>query len=146
MRLRFKLSRRGLHPILAAVLLLAVTVAAGAFVYNAFFSQASSASKAAAVAITHVELNKGDVHCMFSITVKNVGNQQIDWCNVHIWGEGGWHKSWGIGAMEPGVSRGGSWMVDHWNFTLGRSYAVQVDFGTPDGGYYSTSTTVVCTR
>ena len=141
-----KLNHQGLSPLLATVILLAIAVAGGAFVYTAFFSQAGSASKSAAVGITHVELSKGDVHCMLSITVRNIGTQEISWCNVHIWGNNGQHYSWGIGGMQPGQSRGGSWLIDHWNFTLGRSYLVQVDFGTPDGGYYSTSLTVTCTR
>jgi flagellin-like protein len=140
----FLRDRQGVSPLLAAIILIAIVVAGGVVVYNVFFSASSTISKTASIEITHVELIKGSSHCMFSISVRNVGTQEITWCNAHIWGNNGQHYWWGMGGMQPGQSRGGSWMVDRWNFQTGRTYIVQVDFGTADGGYFSTSTSVTC--
>ena len=140
------LNRRGLHPLLATVLLIAITITGAAFTYTVFFSHAGATGKHATVDIARVNLTKSDVGCLFTITIKNTGNVEITYANVRLQRDDGNNYSWSLGSLQPGQEKGTSQWVDVGQFTLGKEYVVWVDFGTADGGVGSTSTTVMCTR
>ena len=140
------LNRRGLHPLLATVLLIAITITGAAFTYTVFFSHAGATGKHATVDIARVNLTKSDVGCLFTITIKNTGNVEITSATVGLQRNDGGTYSWNLGGLSPGQERGTSQWVDAGQFTLGRSYTVWIDYDTADGGRGSTSTTVMCTR
>ena len=70
-------SGRAVSPLLATVLLLAITVAGGALVYSVFFSQAGSAVGSLDIQLVEAVMHKvGDIVTV-SVTVKNSGTAEV---------------------------------------------------------------------
>ena len=72
--------RKGVSPILATVILIAITVAAGLFLYQAFFGDLGIASQSRLVQITSAQLivPTGSSTGTVTIVIKNSGSSAIN--------------------------------------------------------------------
>jgi len=75
--------RKGLSPLLATVILIGVTVAAGGAVYSIYTGSSTAASASNTIQIETVNAVKGSNHADFTATVKNVGTSP--WKSLEIW-------------------------------------------------------------
>lgn len=74
--------RKGVSPILATVLLLAVTIVGSALAYSTFTQASSTATESSNITILDANLVATDNHGSFSMTVKNSGTKS--WKSVTV--------------------------------------------------------------
>jgi len=75
--------KKGVSPILATVILLGITVAAGGAVYAIWTGQSTQISASNLIQIDTVNAVKGSNHADFTITVKNIGTSP--WKELEVW-------------------------------------------------------------
>lgn len=81
--LRERRRKKGLSPILATVILLGITVAAGGAVYAIWTGQSTQVSASNLIQIDTVNAVKGSNHADFTVTVKNIGTSP--WKELEVW-------------------------------------------------------------
>jgi len=132
-------SRKAVSPLLATIILIAITVAAGLVIYNLFFSTAGTISSTLQVDIISCDLVKTATpsRVLLSITVKNTGNKPITTCKVSIWDDSGTEKPATGGGeiltatLNPGAFASYSFTDANigTGFTVGKSYPVKIKAG-----------------
>lgn len=75
--------RKGISPILATVILMGITVAAGGIVYSIWTGSSTSASSQNQIRVESVTAVKGSNHADFALTVGNIGTNP--WKKVEVW-------------------------------------------------------------
>ncbi|MGH9876334.1 MAG: archaellin/type IV pilin N-terminal domain-containing protein [Nitrososphaerales archaeon] len=75
--------RKGLSPILATVILIGITVAAGGAVYAIWTGSSASASSSNVIRVDSLTAVKGSNHADFAITVTNSGS--TPWKTIEVW-------------------------------------------------------------
>lgn len=75
--------RRGLSPLLATVILLGVTVAAGGAVYSIYTGSSAAVSSSNVIKVDSATAVKGSQHADFAITVTNAGTNP--WKAIEVW-------------------------------------------------------------
>jgi flagellin-like protein len=137
--------RKAVSPLLATIILIAITVAAGLVIYNVFFSTAGTMSQQLNVQPTSVDIVKAGTITLVSATIKNTGNKPITSCNVTVWGDSG-TATLSLGALDVGQSKSTSTTnPSDFSVTVGKAYPVKVDAAASDGSTFSKSFTVTCT-
>jgi flagellin-like protein len=142
-------SRKAVSPLLATIILIAITVAAGLVIYNLFFSTAGTISSTLQVDIISCDLVKTATpsRVLLSITVKNTGNRPITTCKVSIWDDSGTEKPTGgkeivTATLNPGAFASSS-ITDTdigTGFTIGKSYPVKIKAGDGTSTFEKTIT------
>ncbi|MBO3809762.1 MAG: hypothetical protein FGF50_09255 [Candidatus Brockarchaeota archaeon] len=138
--------RRAVSPLIATIILIAITVAAGLVIYNIFFSTAGVMSAQLSIQVVSVDIIKTSATTLISATVKNAGNKPITACTVTVYVDGG-TVSLTLGSMEPGQTKSASTttLPSGASVTVGRTYPVKIDATASDGSTISKSMSVTCT-
>ncbi len=76
--------RKAISEMLAVIIMLALTIVAGAFVYQVFFSRSSTYSNVSSITIQSAEISNGEV----VLTVKNTGSTTLSSLGVQIYYQG----------------------------------------------------------
>ena len=149
MRLRRKVfGRKAVSPLLATIILIAITVAAGLVIYNLFFSTAGTISQQLNVQIISVDVVKTSSTTLVSATIKNTGNKPISSCHVYVYVDGTTTPvDLNLGSIDVGQSKSSSTttLPTGGSVTVGNAYPVKVDATAADGSTFSKSFTVTCT-
>jgi flagellin-like protein len=82
-RISVNRKRRGLSPLLATVLLLGITIAAGGAVYALYTGSTTTASNTNSIRVDSATAVKGSNHADFAITISNAGN--TPWDTLEVW-------------------------------------------------------------
>jgi flagellin-like protein len=144
MRLRRKaFGRKAVSPLLATIILIAITVAAGLVIYNVFFSTAGTISSQLNIQIVSIDLVRTSSTKLFSITIKNSGNKPISSINVTAYLEPSfgtnpvaWTFSGSSLNLQPGQvwsSSGTSLPTGAKDLVVGQSYPVTISVTASDG-------------
>jgi flagellin-like protein len=137
--------RRAVSPLLATIILIAITVAAGLVIYNVFFSTAGTISAQLNIQIISIDVVKAGSTTLVSATIKNTGNKPITNCIVTVWGDSGMAML-NLGAIDVGQSKSQSTTNPAgFSVTVGKVYPVKIDATAAEGSTLSKSLTVVCT-
>jgi len=139
-------ARRGISPLIATIILIAITVAGGLLIYSMFLSTGSIWGAKGQVAVENVKLVKdssGSV--LFSITLKNTGNKPVQSLTVKLAGQ---DVGLTLGnPLQPGQST--SFVGDApqipGGYIIGNSYTVAIEAVFTDGSTFADTLTVVCT-
>jgi flagellin-like protein len=77
--------KRGISPLIATIILIAICIAGGALIYSIFFSTASTLNSTPQVNVQSISLVKDSSgNVAFSITIKNVGNKPLSSLNITL--------------------------------------------------------------
>jgi len=143
-------SRKAVSPLLATIILIAITVAAGLVIYNLFFSSVGTMSSTLQVDIISCDLVKtaSPSKVLLSITVKNTGNRPITTCKVSIWDNTPTEKpATGGGeiltaSLNPGAFASYSFTDTNigTSFDVGKSYPVKIKAGDGTSTFEKTIT------
>jgi len=87
MKLKLKLGKRGISPLIATIILIGICVAGGLLIYNLFFSTTGTITQRGQVEVVTVDLVKSSGGTTFSITIKNTGNKPVTELNVTLEGQ-----------------------------------------------------------
>jgi len=139
-----RLGKRGISPLIATIILIAICVAGGLLIYNVFFSTSNTITAKGQLEITNVELIKSSGGVTFTITVKNAGNKPVSGLTVLLEG-----NDLGLvfsGPLEPGQSWSSSTstMPSGLTITVGNEYTVTVNATFSDGSTFSDGIKVKC--
>lgn len=140
-------ARRGISPLIATIILIAITVAGGLLIYSMFMSTGSIWGTKGQVSIENIKLVKDTAGSVtFSITIKNTGNKPVQSLEVKLAGE---DVNIALsGALQPGQSTayvGAAPQLSQGEYVIGNSYTVTIKATFTDGSVFTDTMTVVCT-
>ncbi|MEM1793084.1 MAG: archaellin/type IV pilin N-terminal domain-containing protein [Thermofilaceae archaeon] len=139
-------ARRGISPLIATIILIAITVAGGLLIYSMFLSTGSIWGAKGQVAVENVKLVKdssGSV--LFSITIKNTGNKPVESVSIKLAGQ---DVDFSLrNPLQPGQSTSyvGDAPAITGDYIIGNSYTVAIEAVFTDGSTFADTLTVVCT-
>jgi flagellin-like protein len=142
-------TNKAISPIIATIILIAITVAFGLVVYGIATGVAGSASSNTQLSViqaTLVQPSSGSAS--FSMTLKNSGSTPLNHLNVNVQGLTGLTNSSLTMMPQTTLSPGESISVmgtSTASCTVGNTYVIQISATAGNGGSYSTSTSVACT-
>lgn len=142
------LARRGISPLIATIILIAITVAGGLLIYSMFMSTGSIWGAKGQVAVENIKLVKNtDGAVTFAITVKNTGNKPIQSDGLTVKLEGQTVAITLNSDLQPGqsVSFVGDAPSLAAGYVIGKTYIVTIQATFSDGSSFSDTLTVTCT-
>jgi flagellin-like protein len=143
---------RAISPLIATIILIAITIVGGLLIYNLFFATSSTASSTSAISVQNIDLvvPGGSGNAQFSITVKNTGNKPIKNYTITIIGENGQNST--SRNLSTQIQPGQTFSVQYTpvnatnkallTFVVGKYYAVNIQVTFSDGTTFATSTSV----
>jgi len=136
---------KGVSPLIATIILMAITVGAGLVIYSLFFGTAGTLSAQLSIQVVSVDIVKTSSHILVSATIKNTGNKLISSCTVTIYGDSG-TATLNLGSIDVGQTKSAS-ATDPSGFTVtaGKTYPVKIAASASDGSALDKSLTVTCT-
>lgn len=136
---------KGVSPLFATVVLVALTISAGAIAYILIQNWVASESPMLDVQLVSVKLMKTSGAILVSATARNSGTVQITSCTVTIRGDGGNSTLLELGSIAPGKTASKS-VVNPPDFdvTVGHSYVAKVRAEAPDGSAIEKIVPTVC--
>ena len=137
---------RAISPLIATIILIAITIVGGLLIYNLFFATSSTASSTSAISVQNIDLvvPGGSGNPQFSITIKNTGNKPITGYNITIIGENG-TKSISKSSLPSPIQPGQTFSEQYapsLTFVVGKYYAVNIQVTFSDQTTFATSTSV----
>ena len=138
-------NRRAVSPLLATIILIAITVAGGLVIYNLFFSTAGTLSAQTSIHVESMDIVKTSSQILVSATIKNSGNKPITACTMTIYGDTG-TATLNLGAIDPGQSKSTTLAnPSGFSVTVGKSYPLRITVTASDGSTLDKSMSVTCT-
>ena len=141
---------KGLSPLVAAIILIALVIAGAVIVYALFTTLFTAQSKILQVQITSAFISKvGASQALAGVSVKNVGTSAVASCTATFYDDNGRSFALGLGPMNPGETVSATNMTPPgvpYAFEDSTDYPLVV-VATKGGGSnesYSTSLTVTC--
>jgi len=149
-----KLGKRGISPLIATIILVAICVAGGLMVYSTFFSASSTLMTKGQLEVESIDLVKDtEGNVVFSITIKNTGNKPVkaeaNALLVTLASEGAWDATPKEGenylSLQPGqtVSLVQTGLTGS-SYTIGNSYNVVIEATFSDDSTFAHTTSVKC--
>lgn len=145
-----KMKRKAISPLIATIILIAITVVGGLLIYSVFYSTSGTLGAKGQISVEAVDLVKQtDGTTTFSITAKNTGNKPAVSLTVKLADEASQNlKVAGNNIandnpLQPGQSAtliyepAGVYIV-------GNSYNVVIEAKFSDGSMFTTTTSVMC--
>ena len=141
--------RKGISPLIATIILIAICVAGGLLIYTVFFSTTGTITAKGQLTVEAIDLVKQtDGAAAFTITIKNSGNRPISaptsYLNVTIKGTE-YKVPLPSGGLQPGQST--SFLKTFpapADFVVGSTYTVVIKAKFDDGSTFTTTTSVQC--
>ncbi len=135
----------GVSPLLATIILIAITVAAGLVIYNLFFSAVGTLSTQLNIQVISLDIIKTSSQTLISVTIKNSGNKPISSCTVTVYGDSGM-ATLNLGSIDVGQTRSGSTVnPSGFSVTAGKTYPVRIRVTAADGSTLDKSLSVAAT-
>lgn len=132
--------RRGISPLLAIIITVAVALSVGAFIFAWSFGLMRTGSSQAEVQVEHARLlyTTGNGWC-FTIAVKNTGTISTSDVRFYIIGYRGDTRI--TYTIDPGKTSSGTWCGG--SAVIGRTYTLILEVSFKDGSYKEYQVTIV---
>lgn len=142
--------KRGISPLIATIILIAICVAGGALIYSIFFSTASTINATGQLNVQSINLiTDTQGNTAFSVTIKNVGNKPINSLNVTLANEplAVVSSITPTAPLQPGQSASytPTTPLNSNSYIIGNTYNVIISAQTTDGSTLTQTTSVTCT-
>jgi flagellin-like protein len=142
--------KRGISPLIATIILLAICIAGGALIYSIFFSTANTLNATGQLSVQTSSLIKDTQgHTVFTMTIKNVGTKPFTSLSVTLASEapGAIATVTTTTPLQPGqsVSYVPATALDGSSYIIGNSYNVIIRGTTTDGSIVTQAVSVTCT-
>jgi len=136
---------RGISPLIATIILIAITVVGGLLVYSIFTSTSNTMSAKALVSVEAADLvmSSDGQQVQFSIVVKNTGNKPIKELKVKLASEDEATVTLPVGGLQPGQSVAYS-AEPSGTCVVGNTYTVVIKATFSDGSTFVTTAGVMC--
>jgi flagellin-like protein len=136
---------RGISPLIATIILIAITVVGGLLVYSIFTSTSNTMSAKALVSVEAADLvmSSDGQQVQFSIVIKNTGNKPIKELKVKLASEDEATVTLPVGGLQPGQSVAYS-AEPSGTYVVGKTYTVVIKATFSDGSTFVTTAGVMC--
>jgi flagellin-like protein len=136
---------RGISPLIATIILIAITVVGGLLVYSIFTSTSNTMSAKALVSVEAADLvmSSDGQQVQFSIVIKNTGNKPIKELKVKLASEDEATVTLPVGGLQPGQSVAYSAEVGK-GYVVGNTYTVVIKATFSDSSTFVTTAGVMC--
>jgi flagellin-like protein len=136
---------RGISPLIATIILIAITVVGGLLVYSIFTSTSNTMSAKALVSVEAADLvmSSDGQQVQFSIVIKNTGNKPIKELKVKLASEDEATVTLPVGGLQPGQSVAYS-AEPSGTYVVGNTYTVVIKATFSDGSTFVTTAGVMC--
>jgi len=140
------LGEKSLSPLLATIILIAITFAGGLAFYGFLSGWIGRSALRVEVQIVSVDLVKTEDKTLFIVSVKNTGDKSLTRIDVSGIDDDGKRFSITLPQAEPGETLSDTLILstDLYRFTVGNSYLVTVTAYSSDGDIFTKTFTVVC--
>ncbi|MCW4008778.1 MAG: hypothetical protein NWF09_08860 [Candidatus Bathyarchaeota archaeon] len=142
------LNKKGISPLIATIILIAICVVGGLLVYSVFMSTSNTMSTKAQVSVEAIDLVKDtDGNAAFSITIKNTGNKPITALSVTLAAE---NEATLSGVTETTPLQPGQTVayqatsLDGDDYIVGNGYTVVIKATCSDGSVFVKTESVMC--
>jgi len=142
------MARRAISPLIATIILIAITVAAGLMIYSMFLSTSSILGAKGQVSVENVKLVKDSGGSVtFAITIKNTGNKPVAANGLSIKLAGQDVSVSLSNPLQPGQSISAVTEAPQIQagYVVGNTYTVAISATFTDGSSFSDTITVTCT-
>jgi flagellin-like protein len=142
--------KRGISPLIATIILIAICVAGGALVYSIFFSTAGTLNATGQLNVQSITLVKDTAgNTVFAMTIKNVGNKPFNSLNVTLASEplAIVASVKATAPLQPGqsVAYVPTAALSGNNYIIGNNYNVIISAQTTDGSTLTQTVSAMCT-
>lgn len=132
--------RKAISPLVATIILLAITVAGGLIIYGLFHGTSGVLSAKAQVSVDSAKLLKDT----FVITIKNTGNKPVTKLTVTLNGTVEMNVTLPSGGLAPGMSVAHTKTWDSAQYNVGDVVPVVIEAKFEDGSTFTYAMNVVC--
>jgi|APFre7841882654_1041346.scaffolds.fasta_scaffold27185_3 flagellin-like protein len=137
-------NRRGISPLIATIILISITIAAGLTVYALVSNMVGTMSATLDIQIQSIDIVKAGSNTLIAATIKNSGNIQITTCIVTVTGDSG-TATLTLGSIGPGKAASASLSnPSGLSITVGNAYPVSISV-TATGSSLTKALTAICT-
>ena len=142
--IQIRRNRRGVSPLIATIILISITIAAGLTVYALVSNMVGTMSSTLDIQIQSIDIVKAGSNILVAATIKNSGNIQITTCTVAITGDLG-TATLTLGSISPGKAASASVSnPSGFSLTVGHAYPVSIQV-TATGSSLTKALTARCT-
>lgn len=136
---------RGVSPLIATMILIAITIAAGLTVYTFVSGMIGTMSTTLNLNVQSIDLVQAGSNTLLAVTVQNTGNIPLTSCTVSVVGDTG-TATITLGAIAPGQSASASVSnPSGFTVTVENAYPVTVTAASAGRGSFTKAFTVTCT-
>jgi len=142
------MARRAISPLIATIILIAITVAGGLMIYSIFLSTGGVLGAKGQVSVENVKLVKDSSGVVtFAITIKNTGNKPVAANGLTVKLAGQDVSISLANPLQPGqsVSVAAEAPAIQGGYVIGNSYTVTISATFTDGSSFADSIAVTCT-
>lgn len=138
--------RRAISPLIATIILIAITIAASLVVYSLYQSTVGIWGAQVNIQLISCDIIKTTSTTLIAATVKNTGNKPITSCNVVIYLDASTTVTLNIGAIGVGETASASTtsLPAGASVTVGESYPAEIVATAEDGSTFRKAFSVVC--
>jgi flagellin-like protein len=145
MKLRLLQSKRGVSPLIATLILISITVAAGVSVYALVSGMIGTMSSILNIQVNSIDVIQAGSNTLLAVTIQNSGNIQINSCTITITGDSG-TATLNLGAINPGQTASATVSnPSGFGVTIGNAYPVSISVTATGGSTLAKALTVTCT-
>jgi len=142
------MARRALSPLIATIILIAITVAGGLMIYSMFLSTGGVLGAKGQVSVENVKLVKDSSGAVtFTITIKNTGNKPVAANGLTVKLAGREVSISLSNPLQPGqsVSIVAEAPTIQGGYIIGNTYTVSIEATFTDGSSFADTISVTCT-
>ena len=137
--------KRGISPLIATIILISITIAAGLSVYALVSGMIGTMSSNLNIEVQSVDLVQAGSNTLVAATIQNSGNIQIASCTLTITGDSG-TATLNLGAITPGQTASASVSnPSGFSITVGNAYPVSIKVTATGGSTLTKALTATCT-
>jgi len=139
--------KRGISPLIATIILIAICVAGGALIYSIFFSTTSTLNATGQLNIQSMNLIKDtNGNANFALTIKNVGNKPFTSISIKLAQENPVtiDSIKTTTPLQPGQTTSYTTNLTE-AYDIGNNYNIIIEAQTTDGSKIAQAASVMCT-
>lgn len=137
--------KRGISPLIATIILISITIAAGLSVYALVSGMIGTMSSNLNIEIQSVDLVQAGSNTLVAATIQNSGNTQITSCTLTVTGDSG-TATLNLGPIIPGQTASTSASnPSGFSITVGNAYPISIKVTATDDSTLTKALTTTCT-
>ena len=138
-------NKLGVSPIIATIVLISITIAAGLSTYALTSGIISTMSATLSIQVKSINIVQAGSNTLIAAAIENDGNIQINQCTLTVAGDSG-AATMNLGAINPGQTSSASTSnPTGLTLTIGNAYTVKIEVTASNGNTLAEAQAAICT-